>query len=176
VLNRPPPPPRHASRAPEWVGEGDTREDVSGQSDRRLNLRALHEVLCLRHDLGGIMTTVSGFDGRLQTLEGARPPPPPPYPPLPPMRAESPSSSELIEMFANAGKTLTDRIKDPRDSLNSDRARKIAGEMIEQAKVADDASAFRKWRARGGSVVFEVVKLALAVAVAALAYKCGLSH
>ena len=42
-------------KAPEWVGPDGSREDVSAVSDRALVLRAVHEALCTRHDLGALV-------------------------------------------------------------------------------------------------------------------------
>lgn len=56
---------RQPRSAAEWVGPEGSREDVSSHTDRALLLRAIHEVLVLRHDFGKLLAEVSGVQKRL---------------------------------------------------------------------------------------------------------------
>ncbi len=93
---------------------------------------------------------------------------------LPSMRHEMPSSHEWDEMLVKAGTVLSQRVKDPRDRLDSNRARAIAEEVIKGAKVADDAQAFRGLKSRGQKIAWDIIKLLVATAVGALGAHYGL--
>jgi hypothetical protein len=182
--------PRPA-RTPEWVGEGDLRQDVSSMTDRALLIKAIDEALHLRQELGRMVYTLDQLGHRVAVLESARPAPlvaslvplaesgPTERPPLPPplpieVRDREHSSHEWDALFVQAGQVLSERVKDPRDRLDSKRARAIAKEVVEGVKEADDAKAFRTWKSRSLAIGFEVLKFVAAAAAGALAARYGL--
>jgi hypothetical protein len=79
----------------------------------------------------------------------------------------------LNAILSEAGANLHNRVKDPKDRLDSMRAREIAKEVVEGVKTADDATAFRTWKKRGGAVAFEIVKVLIVLAIGAIAYRYG---
>jgi len=152
----------------EWVGEGDYREDVSAMSDRTLMLRALHEAIGIRHDVGRLLSEVSVATRRLAVLEDRVT-----AIETQPYRAELPSSHDWDAMLVEAGKALSARVKDPRDKLDSNRARAIAQEVVDAASTVQDAKTLRAWKTTGGKIAIETLKVLLAAAVGALAVHYG---
>jgi len=66
----PPLPPRPVLiAAREYVGPDDAREDVTDVTDRALVLRAVHEVLCTRHDIGKLLAELGSVATRLTVIE-----------------------------------------------------------------------------------------------------------
>lgn len=59
------------------------------------------------------------------------------------------SSHDWTELLATAGKELTARVRDPRDKLDSSRARAIAAEVVEASKEAVELSTWRKLKGAG---------------------------
>jgi hypothetical protein len=101
-------------------------------------------------------------------LEERRPSTPPPY------RVELQSSHDWNEMLAKAGEELSKRVKSPADRLTSERARAIASEVFEGAKVVEDATAFRAWKTRGRRIAQEIAKAIVTLGAGYLAARYGL--
>lgn len=145
--------------APELLKDGT---DVSRLSDRALLVDIANKVIELRteydRDKGGLMREFAQMGRRLIALE------------IGPMRAPSDSVSDLL---AATGEVLSHRARDPRDKMDSERAKAIAREVYEASKNAEDAQALRGWRKRGWGIALEVVKVVIAAAVGALAVKFG---
>ena len=79
-------------------------------------------------------------------------------------RGQLQSSHDWTELMSVASGTLSKRVKDPRDRLDSERARKIALEVVEGVKTVDDAQAFRTLKSRGRGIAVEALK-AIAMAI-----------
>lgn len=167
-------PPR-PHRAPEWVGPDERRRDVSAMTDRAISVMALDRVERVAHAVAvqtdNFNAFVASWDQekisllkelpeharRIGALEMGR-------------GVEFQSSHDWNKLLEDAGTALSKRVKDPRDRLDSDRARKIAEEVVQGVKTADDAKAFRTWRSRGMSIAIETLKgvaILIAGAVAA---------
>ena len=175
-------------RAPEWVGEDDSRRDISSLSDRAVAVAALDVVLRLssglkRHsdefriflkgydnDRAMIMKDLSAHDRRITALEHANSQ----IPSVPPMRDPESSWHDWDEALATARAELSRRVKDPKDRLDSIRAREIAQEVVRGVKTADDAQAFRVIKSRGWAVTLEVLKWLVAIVIISCAARCGL--
>jgi hypothetical protein len=168
-------PPSTVTRAPEWVGEGDRRRDVSHMSDRALLIEALNIIEHQTHALqvhssafidfqAAFLREIPELTARVDELEirmagGA---------------VERQSSHEWDRMLIEAGQRLSQRVKDPQDRLDSNRARSIAKEVIEAAKTADDAAAFRKIKVSGWKIALEVLKVIAAALVGGAGVHFGL--
>ena len=88
------------------------------------------------------VATADGFLKLERKIENAGPRQPPHFEP------DEPSSyNELSSLFGEAGAELYKRMKDPRDKLDSVRARAIALEAIETAKNADAAATLDRMKA-----------------------------
>ena len=83
------------------------------------------------------------------------------------------SSHDWTELMSEAGDALSKRVKDPRDRLDSDRARQIALEVVEGVKTVDDAKAFRSWKSRGRGLALEAIKAIAIAAASAVAAHYG---
>jgi hypothetical protein len=171
-----PPRPGKPPTLPQYVGDGDYRFDAAKLSDRGIAIKGLDLILRLQHSMQvhsgefmsfkkaveddkiALLKMATEYEYRLSALEG-RP------------REALASSHEWTELLTAAGQELSKRVKNPRDPLDSDRARHIAQEVIETAKTAADASAYRTLRSRGAKILFAVLK---AIAIAALGF--GASH
>jgi len=162
--------------SPEWVGEGDSRRDVSKLADRGVSIMALDVVLRVSNALKThsnefvtlqttLLRTISDHEKRIADLERARD--------MGPYREESPSYHDWNELLTKAGSELSRRVKDPRDSLNSDRAREIAAEVVRGAKTVDDAQAFRLLKSRGGRIALEALKWISVAAASIIAARYG---
>jgi hypothetical protein len=176
--------PRTAvSHAPEWVGEGEGRRDVSAMNDRGIAVAALDAVLRVsdslkRHSSAflefasryeeqevSLLTELPDHEQRIATLErkesrrsdSERPG----------ARAERSSHHDWDPLLVEAGAMLAQRVKDPRDRMDSDRARAIAKEVLVAAATADDAEAFRSLKKRGSKIAWEVAKAVVVAAVGA---------
>jgi hypothetical protein len=167
-------PPPLPTRVPEWVGPDENRRDVSTMSDRAVAVTSLDLVTRLT---GTMVKYVDRFEAfargweeekvallrelpeharRLDALERREP---------------LQSSHDWKTLMSEAGDALSKRVKDPRDRLDSDRARQIALEVVEGVKTVDDAKAFRTWKTRGRGLIIEAVKgVAIAVAGAVAAH------
>jgi hypothetical protein len=182
------------ARAPEWVGEGDDRRDVASLTDRHLAIMGVD--LCLRlvgtlrthttaflafqNDFDAVrlvlLKELPGHERRITSLEASRlraaghniPPLPEEEP------AREASHHEWDRILTRASADLTRRVKDPRDRLDSDRAREIATEVVKRVQTDADAAAFRGIKSKGWKIVFAIVKYAALVLVAALAGHYGL--
>jgi hypothetical protein len=182
--------PRPPSRIPEWIGDETSRQDVAAVSDRGVAVKALDSLLrtgtaLKRHsdefrafrkeytdDKAVLMKELADYGRRVAVLEMSQPNDPPgdhstDRPPAheASYRAEAQSSHEWDELLHKAGTVLSQRVKDPRDRLDSNRARQIAQEVIETTKTADDALAFRSLKSRGWQIVFEILKWLAAAGV-----------
>lgn len=169
--------PKGARVLPQWVGEGDYRQDVSGLSDRGIAIKSLDVALRMAAAVQHCANQIERFrkeytDDKALILRE--------LPEIPAhrqriaaleRRAEQgafdarQSSHDWNELLTNAGSVLSQRVKDPRDRLDSNRAREIAKEVFEGAKVAEDAKAFRTWKSRGVKVVLEIAKWVIPIAV-----------
>jgi hypothetical protein len=176
-------------RAPEWVGEGDARRDVASMNDRGVAIAALDAVLRLsvslkRHSdefrefLTGyeeekvsLLRELPDHEKRINALEGK--PRGQPNRETGDYRGEMPSSHEWDEMLVKAGALLSQRVKDPRDRLDSNRAKEIAEGVILAAKTADDAKAFRSLKSRSRKIAWAIVKGLVTLALGALAARYG---
>jgi hypothetical protein len=158
------------TKTPEWVGEGDARRDVSSLPDRGVSIMALDVVLRVSNALkthsnefvalqATLLRTISDHEKRITDLERAQE--------MGPYREETPSYHDWNELLAKAGTQLSRRVKDPRDSLNSERAREIAQEVVKGTKTADDAQAFQLLKSRGWKIAIEALKW-IAVATASI--------
>jgi hypothetical protein len=165
-------PPQPKSTAREWVDDGVDRHDVSGMPDRTIAIRALdasvrtfnlvklhsNEFLMFRREYESdkiiLVREIPNLARRISRLEDQTQPSirPPSY------RPAQQSSHEWDEMLVKAGHQLSERVRDPRDRLDSNRAREIAQEVLSASTTAADAKAFRTWRTRAGGLVFEVAK------------------
>lgn len=172
--------PRPVKAAPEWVGDSEEHRDISLMSDRAIAVASFDAVLklssALRHNVSAqikfqheweeqmvsLLRELPNHERRIRELE------------LGPMREEIPSSHEWNEELRNAGVILSQRVKDPKDRLDSQRAREIAREVIEGAKTADDARAFRALKSKGWSVALEILKLVIVALLGAAAAHYGL--
>lgn len=152
-----PRPPLHA--APEILKDGS---DVSRLTDRALLVDIANKLIEFRaeydRDKGGLMREFAQMGRRLLAVE------------LGPMRQPADSVTDLLQA---TGEVLSHRAKDPRDKMDSDRAKAIAREVYEASKNAEDAAALRGWRKRGWGIALEIVKVVIAAAVGAAAVKFG---
>ncbi len=186
--------PRSITRAPEWVGEGDARRDASAMNERAIALAALDAVLRLTNllkthsdafrefkqeyedDKIKIMTDLVNHDRRIAALEVGRPSRPGHAPRVLSHEDEPEPSSwhDYDQAIMDARAELSRRVKDPKDRLDSIRAREIAEEVVRGVKTADDAQTFRVIKSRGWSVALEVAKWLAAIVIITLAARCGL--
>lgn len=141
----------------------DTGEDVTRETDRSLILRAVNGMLAFRReydtDKAALIAEFAKMGRRLLSLE------------LGPMRAPTDSVSDLL---AATGEVLSHRARDPRDKMDSDRAKAIAREVYEASKNAEDAASLKAWRGRRWGVALEVFKVVIAAAVGAIVAHYGL--
>ena len=186
--------PGSITRAPEWVGEGDSRRDASALTDRGIALAALDAVLRLTNlfkthsdafrafkqeyeeDKIQIMSDLVNHDRRIAALEVGRTSHPG-HAPRVLSHEDNPEPSswhDYDQAIMDARAELARRVKDPKDRLDSIRAREIAEEVVKGVKTADDAQTFRLIKSRGWSVALEVAKWVAAVVVIAAAARCGL--
>lgn len=174
--HQPPRPPK----PPQWVGDGTTRRNVADMTDRAVAILALDTALRQENQestyaQGAHLKAHADLENRLAALEKGRGHAaiPPPAEEIhvsvaPPARdSESPrdSSHEFDEQMLAAARTLYERAKDPKDRLDSIRARQIAKEVVEATKIADDAKAFKIWKSRAAKIAFEIAKILVPSAV-----------
>lgn len=172
-------PPPIVHRVPERVGP--VGEDVAHYSDRQLALRTLNEVLHLKADMVAVLKQSNLHGARITTLEGyvesiagqAQTPVAAPVsaPELPPTgwgpTRESDSYHDIQQLFGRAGAEIYRRMKDPRDPMDSERAKAIAAEAVDRAK-GDEARAQLAAQAkfRGQILAGLIIGIGVAVAVA----------
>lgn len=180
--------PRSVGHAPEWVGEGEGRRDVSSMNDRGIAVAALDVAVRLtgalkRHSSAflqfasryeeqevALLTELPNHEQRIAALErkenrrqdSEHP------------RAERSSQHDWDPLLVEAGAMLAQRVKDPRDRMDSDRARAIAKEVLVAAATADDAASFRSLKSRGQKIAWTALKTLLTLAVGAAAAHYGL--
>lgn len=161
---------------PEWVGEGEDRRNIAELDDRGVAKQALDVGLRIISSLRrhsdevrrflddtakrdeAILKDLTGLRRRVDSLE------------LGPVRDEAISHHDWNEAFEQAGREISRRVKDPKDRLDSERARAIAQEVVEGAKTVNDAKMFRWLKAQTGTWGLEALKwlaLLLAGAIAA---------
>ena len=189
-------PTRPIKPAPEWVGEGDSRKDISIMGDRGIAVMALDAVLRLsdtikRHSdefrefLNSdaktkmiLLQEIPNHAARITALEVAMQESRYKSAMIPVIaeeeREERPSKHEWDEILVKAGEELSRRVKDPKDRIDSIRARQIAQEVYQSATTANDAHAFRALKSGTGKVLLEVLKWLVAFAVGLLAARYGL--
>lgn len=187
--------------SPQWVGDGDSRRNVAALDDRGIALAALDAVLrasdsLKRHsdefrlfrklyedDKIVLLKTLSNHEKRITALEhrgdaaSAAPVIPPDRPTVPErlsQEAEESSWHEWDADFIKAAAELSRRVKDPKDRLDSVRAREIAQEVVTGTKVAEDAKSFRIIKKVGWRGALEIGKWILAAAAGAFGAKYGL--
>jgi hypothetical protein len=182
--------PRSVGHAPEWVGDGEGRRDVSGLSDRGIAVAALDAVLRVSDSLKRHSTAFLEFGARYEEQEVALLTELPDHEQRiaalerkesrrqdserPGARAERSSHHDWDPLLVEAGAMLAQRVKDPRDRMDSERARAIAKEVLVAAATADDAASFRSLKSRGQKIAWTAVKTLLTLAVGAAAAHYGL--
>lgn len=144
----------------EVVGPDGAHEDLSASTDRQLMVRAINEILFVRFDLGTILRELAALTRRVELLEHASGAPPTP-------RRET-SRHDWSEALARLSSDLTARVKDPKDKMDSDRARSIASEVVRSARVEEKAVAYDKrdaeiHRLRVGAILAVVTAIVAAV-------------
>ena len=143
-------PTRPIKPAPEWVGEGDSRKDISIMGDRGIAVMALDAVLRLSDTIKRhsdefrefldsdaktkmiLLQEIPNHAARITALEVAMQESRYKSAMIPVIaeeeREERPSKHEWDEILAKAGEELSKRVKDPKDRIDSIRARQIAME------------------------------------------------
>lgn len=86
---------------------------------------------------------------------------------LPPMRPPASSVHEWSPMLAEADRILAERMRDPKDRMDSMRARAIAKEVVEGVKTAEDAASFRGLKQGSKKLLFQALSLLVAAGVGA---------
>lgn len=149
----PRPAPGKPPRLPQYVGDGDSRQDVAGLTDRAVAIKGLDLALRLKETgqksattEAALQVTIADLEKRLSEVENVS------------RDGAFQSRHEWDEMLVAAGHELSKRVKDPRDRLDSSRAREIAAEVVENAKIAADAKAFRGLKHGTQKVLWEVAK------------------
>lgn len=191
-------------RAPEFVGDGDDRIDVANFSDRAVSIMSFDMAVKGRSALRTFQAKFQEFlDGwavaneilmrelpeykrRIEALEtrvyvtpmplpGAPIPTVPAAPPVPSIPAERESHHDWDDILQQAARTITERVKDPKDRLDSKRARAIAEEVVSSAKTASDAASFRAIKSNGVRWALEALKYIGVAIVTWLAAKHGIT-
>jgi hypothetical protein len=198
-------------RAPEWVGDGDARRDVSMLTDRGLALMGLDLAMrtssSLKVHSDKFLEFLSGWEKtqlillqelpdherRITAIEAARlraaghvieEGPRSEARPLP-QRPEAfrddktrddlrQSSHEWDAILTRASADLTRRVKDPRDKMDSNRARTIAQEVVKSVQTDADAQAFRAMKSRGWAIAIEILKILAAAVIGGIGVHYGL--
>ena len=197
-------PPMAIKPAPEWVGEGDSRRDVSAMTDRALSITGLDLALRAVHTLQELSNKVLGFiseydqskvqllrelpkipdhERRIIALEAARLRAAGHDIPLQPGEERSAGSDsqperksyhEWDQILGSVSGELARRVKDPRDRMTSDRAAAIAKQVFKQVKTDEDAQTLRTIKSKGWSTALEIAKWVALLAAGALAAHYGL--
>jgi hypothetical protein len=126
-------------------------------TDRALTVRAVDIALQVAHKLDmlarGLRLELDGFGDRIKVLERGAPPP---------VRPPLASGSDWNLVLAEAGAELSKRVRDPRDHLDSNRARAIAQEVYKTARDAEDAESMRGLRTRRWTVRDQIIAAVIA--------------
>jgi hypothetical protein len=131
-------------RAPELVGPD--REDVSTCTDRALILRCIDAVLHMQHDLGRHLAAITRIERRLLQVEATGPS----------MRDPDSSWHDYDADWERARLILRDKVKDPRDPMDSDRVRALAKDALLSVETGRELRTWRtvknwpRWLAREG--------------------------
>lgn len=150
--------------APELVGPDEAREDVAELDQRRLVMRALDEVLRLRHDTTQrdalLMRELGGVGQRLAALErrvaaGG------------PASFRDPESSwhDFDAELAQTRKILAQRAKDPNDPTTEADARAFVLETLQHVSDARELKAWRAWKGHGWKLTWLIVGALVAAAI-----------
>lgn len=153
-----------ADRTPHIVPDVlETGEDVTRETDRSLILRAVNLGLRANHRLDVIVRGLKLEIRDIRDELAGRP------------KLDADSSYNVLDAtMREAVDTLYARAKDPRDKMDSERARAIAKEVVETARDAADAKELRAWRTRRWSMLLKIVEVLIAAAVGAAAAHYGL--
>jgi hypothetical protein len=140
------------------VGPPNAREDLSGQSDRALIVRLVDGILSLEQSIAKAMVTMGDLSTRVALLERPR---------LMTPQQDDPeiSSHDWNALLREAGHELSKRVQDPRDHLDSDRAKAIAREVYQASRTEDDLKAYRAAGARVWKIAFALMSAALTIMV-----------
>jgi hypothetical protein len=142
------------------------QDRISAQEERERD----RETAARHHS--AIKSTLDIHANRIERLEKARTPSGSELVPF--AEKEEPSFHEWNDLLAKAGAALSQRVKDPKDRMDSLRAAAIAKDVLAASQTESKAKAYDAWMNRSGKVAFEIVKLALAAGAGLLAAKYGL--
>jgi hypothetical protein len=146
----------------ETAGPPDNRVDVTGMQPQALLIAILDRVLHVDQDLRimklGLQLELDAIKERLAVIErGGHLAPPA----LPKMRDPDDSWYGHDDAIERVRRVTHERVKDPRDPLNSDRVRELAGEMLEKLDIQKDANRWRSTFALVKRASWETFKVAL---------------
>lgn len=172
-IPKPPRPGEHRSHArsegeerTEWVGPEDRREDVTGISDRKLILRAVHEALCTRQDVllwiqqhGRLENRMTAVERRVDALEGKKTPPSGSF------RDPEESFHDFDPEIRKLRADLVGKVKNPHHPISEASALRLMRAEAERIKDATELGTWRSIKRWGASAVgktFERLLLAAA--------------
>ena len=168
-MNRPPTSLQHAR---EVVGPTDAREDVSLFTDRAILVRALDVALRTHEEVRairlGVRLELDDVQVRLEAVETTRSGTTPDPFPAPWKKGaverdrdsepEAGSYNEIQQLFGNAGAEVYKRMKDPQSNFDSERARAIAHDVIQQTRKDEELHMWRRIKSLAPTVGMATLK------------------